>query len=156
MKTIIKFKLNGKYLEVNLDKNKRLLDFLRDDCNLLSVKEGCGIGECGACTVLINNIAVNSCLMLATQINNCEVYTVEGLNNDNTFNKLQENFLNKGAIQCGFCTPGMLISAYALLLKNPKANINEIKESISGNLCRCTGYKPIINAIKQTIDDYDK
>lgn len=156
MKTIIKFKLNGKYLEVNLDKNKRLLDFLRDDCNLLSVKEGCGIGECGACTILLNGIAVNSCLILATQINNCEVYTIEGLNNIEKFNKLQENFLIKGAVQCGFCTPGMLISAYALLLKNSKANINEIKESISGNLCRCTGYKPIINAIKQTIEDYGK
>jgi len=149
----IKFILNGKQVEIEISKNKRLLDFLRDDCNLLSVKEGCGIGECGACTILFNNKAVNSCLMLATQIDDSEIYTIEGLNKIDKFNMLQENFLKNGAVQCGFCTPGMLISAYALMLKNPNANISQIKEAISGNLCRCTGYKPIINAIKETLDN---
>jgi aerobic-type carbon monoxide dehydrogenase small subunit (CoxS/CutS family) len=152
MKEIIKFILNGKLTEISTDKNKRLLDFLRDDCNLLSVKEGCGIGECGACTVLVDKLAVNSCLMLASQISGLEIYTIEGLNNIEGFTKLQENFLKNGAVQCGFCTPGMLISAYALMLKNPNATQNEIREAISGNLCRCTGYIPIINAIKETLE----
>lgn len=152
MKEIIKFKLNGKLTEISIDKNKRLLDFLRDDCNLLSVKEGCGIGECGACTVLVDKLAVNSCLMFASQISGLEIYTIEGLNIIEGFTKLQENFLKNGAVQCGFCTPGMLISAYALILKNPNATQNEIREAISGNLCRCTGYIPIINAIKETLD----
>lgn len=153
MKEKIKFKLNGNQLEIEITENKRLLDFLRDDCNLLSVKEGCGIGECGACTILFNNLAVNSCLMLATQISNSEIYTIEGLNKLEKFKVLQENFLKHGAVQCGFCTPGMLISAYALMLKNPNADINQIKVAISGNLCRCTGYKPIINAIKETLSE---
>lgn len=152
MKEILKFILNGKLTEISTDKNKRLLDFLRDDCNLLSVKEGCGIGECGACTVLVDKLAVNSCLMLASQISGLEIYTIEGLNNIECFTKLQENFLKNGAVQCGFCTPGMLISAYALMLKNPNATQNEIREAISGNLCRCTGYIPIINAIKETLE----
>jgi len=152
MKEILKFILNGKLTEISTDKNKRLLDFLRDDCNLLSVKEGCGIGECGACTVLVDKLAVNSCLMLASQISGLEIYTIEGLNNIEGFTKLQENFLKNGAVQCGFCTPGMLISAYALMLKNPNATQNEIREAISGNLCRCTGYIPIINAIKETLE----
>lgn len=152
MKETIKFILNGKLVEISTDKNKRLLDFLRDDCNLLSVKEGCGIGECGACTVLVDKLAVNSCLMLASQISGLELYTIEGLNTIESFTKLQENFLKKGAVQCGFCTPGMLISAYALMLKNPNATQNEIREAISGNLCRCTGYIPIINAIKETLE----
>ncbi len=153
MKEKIRLKLNGKQFEFEISKNKRLLDFLRDDCNLLSVKEGCGIGECGACTILVNNLAVNSCLLLATQISDTEIYTIEGLNEIEQFKILQQNFLKNGAVQCGFCTPGMLISAYALLLKNKNATIAEIKEAISGNLCRCTGYVPIINAIKETIEN---
>ncbi|HPN38347.1 MAG TPA: (2Fe-2S)-binding protein [Melioribacteraceae bacterium] len=152
MKQIIKFNLNGILTEFQITKNKRLLDFLRDDCNLLSVKEGCGIGECGACTVLVNNLAVNSCLILTSQISGAEIYTIEGLKDIEAFNKLQNNFLKHGAVQCGFCTPGMLISAYALLLKKSDASIQEIKEAISGNLCRCTGYVPIINAVKETIE----
>ena len=147
---IINFKLNGKKTSINLTKNKRLIDLLRDDLNLTGTKEGCSIGECGACTVIINNKAVNSCLVLAQQVNECDVITVEGLANGDKLIKLQENFMKYGAIQCGFCTPGMLMSAYALFLENPTPSREEIATAIEGNLCRCTGYKPIIQAITET------
>ena len=147
---IINFKLNGKETSVNLTQNKRLIDLLRDDLNLTGTKEGCSIGECGACTVIINRKAVNSCLVLAQQVNECDVITVEGLAEGDKLTELQQNFLKYGAIQCGFCTPGMLMSAYALFLENPTPSREEIETAIEGNLCRCTGYKPIIQAITAT------
>ena len=147
---IINFKLNGKETSVNLTQNKRLIDLLRDDLNLTGTKEGCSIGECGACTVIINRKAVNSCLVLAQQIDECDVITVEGLADRDKLTELQQNFLKYGAIQCGFCTPGMLMSAYALFLENPTPSREEIETAIEGNLCRCTGYKPIIQAIEAT------
>ena len=147
---IINFKLNGKETSVNLIKNKRLIDLLRDDLNLTGTKEGCSIGECGACTVIINRKAVNSCLVLAQQIDECDVITVEGLADGDKLTELQQNFLKYGAIQCGFCTAGMLMSAYALFLENPTPSREEIETAIEGNLCRCTGYKPIIQAISAT------
>ena len=147
---IINFKLNGKNTSVELTKNKRLIDLLRDDLKLTGTKEGCSIGECGACTVIINGKAVNSCLVLAQQIDGCEILTVEGLAEGDKLNSLQQNFLKYGAIQCGFCTPGMLMSAYALFLENPTPSREEIETAIEGNLCRCTGYKPIIQAIVST------
>ena len=147
---MIKFKLNGKETSVNLTKNIRLIDLLRDDLKLTGTKEGCSIGECGACTVIINGKAVNSCLVLAQQVDECEVITVEGLAEGDKLTKLQENFMKYGAIQCGFCTPGMLMSAYALFLENPTPTEEEIETTIEGNLCRCTGYKPIIQAITET------
>lgn len=147
---IIKFKLNGKETSVNLPKNIRLIDLLRDDLKLTGTKEGCSIGECGACTVIINGKAVNSCLVLAQQVDECEVITIEGLAEGDKLTKLQENFMKYGAIQCGFCTPGMLMSAYALFLENPTPTEEEIETTIEGNLCRCTGYKPIIQAITET------
>lgn len=149
---IINFKLNGKETAVNLTKNKRLIDLLRDDLNLTGTKEGCSIGECGACTVIINSKAVNSCLVLAQQVDECEVITVEGLAEGDKINALQQNFLKYGAIQCGFCTPGMLMSAYALFMENPSPTLEEVKTAIEGNLCRCTGYKPIIQAIISSSD----
>jgi aerobic-type carbon monoxide dehydrogenase small subunit (CoxS/CutS family) len=147
---IINFKLNGKETSVVLTKNKRLIDLLRDDLNLTGTKEGCSIGECGACTVIINRKAVNSCLVLAQQVDECEVITVEGLAEGDKLTELQQNFLKYGAIQCGFCTPGILMSAYALFLENPTPSREEIETAIEGNLCRCTGYKPIIQAITAT------
>ena len=147
---IINFKLNGNNSSVELTKNKRLIDLLRDNLKLTGTKEGCSIGECGACTVIINGKAVNSCLMLAQQIDGCEILTVEGLAEGDKLNSLQQNFLKYGAIQCGFCTPGMLMSAYALFLENPTPSREEIETAIEGNLCRCTGYKPIIQAIVST------
>ena len=147
---IINFKVNGKNTSAELTRNKRLIDLLRDDLKLTGTKEGCSIGECGACTVIINGKAVNSCLVLAQQVDECEILTVEGLAEGDKLNSLQQNFLKYGAIQCGFCTPGILMSAYALFLENPTPSREEIETAIEGNLCRCTGYKPIIQAIVST------
>lgn len=143
----LKFNLNGTDTEIETKANRRLLDLLRDDLGLTGTKEGCGIGECGACTVIIDDKAVNACLVLAAQVEGARVVTVEGLQTNGQLHRLQENFLKKGAVQCGFCTPGMILSGYALLNENPDPTEDEIKEAIAGNLCRCTGYKQIIDAI---------
>ena len=127
-----------------------MLDLLRGKFNLTGTKEGCGVGECGACTVLMNDKAVNSCLILAAQIEGSEIVTIEGIANGNELHPIQKHFLKHGSIQCGFCTPGMVLSAYALLEENPNPTEEEIKDAIAGNLCRCTGYKQIIDAIKET------
>ena len=146
----IRFKINGKQIEVETKSNKRLLDLLREDLGLTGTKEGCAIGECGACTVIMNKKAVNSCMILAGQVDGKEIITIEGIGDTKKLHPLQKNFLKTGAVQCGFCTPGMLMSAYALLLENKKPSEEEIKEAIEGNLCRCTGYKQIIDAIQKT------
>jgi aerobic-type carbon monoxide dehydrogenase small subunit (CoxS/CutS family) len=143
----VKFVLNGKDLEVEAPGNRALLDLLRDDLGVKSVKKGCENGECGACTVLLDGAPVTSCLVLAPQVEGRAVTTVDGLEDDPFMVKLRQAFLEDGAIQCGFCTPGMLISSYALLKKNPKPTAEEVKKAIEGNLCRCTGYVAIIKAI---------
>ncbi|UCE07119.1 MAG: (2Fe-2S)-binding protein [bacterium] len=149
----IHFRLNEKSIKIESETNRRLIDILREGFNLTGTKEGCGIGECGACTVLLNGKAVNSCLILAGQVDGTEIMTVEGLEKNGSLHPLQENFIKHGAVQCGFCTPGMLMSAYAFLLENPQPTEDEIKEAIAGNLCRCTGYKQIIEAIKITCEE---
>lgn len=146
----IQFKLNDKRVTIETPPSHRLLDLLREDLKLTGTKEGCGIGECGACTVVMNGRAVNSCLILAGQADGAEIITIEGLAENGQLHPLQENFIKSGAVQCGFCTPGMLMSAYALLLENPQPTEAEIKEAIAGNLCRCTGYKQIVTAIAAT------
>jgi len=146
----MKFTLNQNPVTYNGNPLKRVLDLLREDFGLTGTKEGCGIGECGACTIIYNGMAINSCLMFAGQLEGSEVITVEGLSANGELHKLQQSFLNSGAIQCGFCTPGMLMSAYALLLKNPNPTVGEIREAIAGNLCRCTGYKQIEQAISES------
>jgi len=146
----IHFKLNGKPVKIKTEANRRLIDILREDFKLIGTKEGCGIGECGACTVLLNQKAMNSCLILAGQVHGAEIETVEGLAKNGSLHPLQENFIKHGAVQCGFCTPGMLMSAFALSLESPEPTVDEIKEAIAGNLCRCTGYKQIIEAIQIT------
>ncbi len=143
------FHLNRQTITLTTAPNRRLLDLLREDLELTGTKEGCGIGECGACTVLINGKAANACLILAVQIEGAEIITIEGLAQDGKLHPLQQIFLEHGAVQCGFCTPGMLLSAYALLLENPRPTEEEIKEAIAGNICRCTGYKQIIRAVKE-------
>lgn len=148
--TELKFILNGTEVKIVTEPQIRLIDLLRDKFELIGTKEGCGVGECGACTVLINGSAVNSCLVLAGQIDGSEILTIEGLANGEILDPLQKNFLLQGAIQCGFCTPGMVLSASALLDKNPNPTEEEIKDAIAGNLCRCTGYKQIIEAVKET------
>jgi carbon-monoxide dehydrogenase small subunit len=142
------FTVNGKYVQVEVDDAMRLLDILRQKLDLTGTKEGCGIGECGACTVIVNGEAVCAGLILAGQLEGITVETVESLAEDGVLSRLQEAFLEYGAIQCGFCTPGMLMSAKALLDKNPYPTEDEIKTALEGNLCRCTGYIPIIDAVK--------
>ena len=146
----VKFFLNEKQVQLETKPNRRLLDILREDFKLTGTKEGCSIGECGACTVIMNGRAVNSCLVLAGQVNGAKIITIEHLADNGKLNSLQQNFLEAGAVQCGYCTPGMLMSATALLLENPHPNEEEIKEAIAGNLCRCTGYKQIIQAVQKT------
>ena len=148
MKIEVQFKLNGKDISVTTEAKKRLLDVLREELHLTGTKEGCAIGECGACTVIMNGEAVNSCLILIGQVQNAEIITIEGLAQNGELHPLQQKFLEHGAVQCGYCTPGMLLSAYALLLKIKNPTEEEIKEAIAGNLCRCTGYKQIIDAVK--------
>lgn len=147
----IEFVLNRNSITADVEPNIRLLDLLREKFNLTGTKEGCSIGECGACTVIMNGKAVNSCLILAGQCDGAEIITIEGIEEDGKLHPLQENFMKYGAIQCGFCTPGMIMSAYALLLENPDPTEEEIKEAIAGNLCRCTGYKQIIDAVEKSV-----
>lgn len=143
----ISFSLNNKVTEIEIRETDRVLDVLRDQLGLTGTKDGCEIGECGACTILVNGRAINSCLMTAAQLNGTRVLTVEGLGDIPLGKLLQEAFINCGAIQCGFCTPGMLLSAYAILLDISDPTEEEIRIGLSGNLCRCTGYEPIIQAV---------
>jgi carbon-monoxide dehydrogenase small subunit len=147
----ISFILNNHAVTIETNPNKRLVDMLREECGCLSVKEGCGEGECGACTVLVNNNPVTSCLMLAGQIQGDTVLTLEGLSENGEPDKLQTAFIKSGAVQCGFCTPGMILAARALLIKNSHPTREEIKVALSGNLCRCTGYAKIINAVEMAM-----
>ena len=148
-KLSINFVLNSEKVSAQVDSDMRLVDFLRDQLGLTGTKIGCGEGECGACTVIIDAQSVNSCLVLAAQIDGKEVTTIEGLGNYEHLHPLQEAFIEEGAVQCGFCTPGMLLSAKALLDMNSNPRRDEIIRSISGNLCRCTGYVKIANAIEK-------
>ncbi|MDR3591159.1 MAG: (2Fe-2S)-binding protein [Negativicutes bacterium] len=139
--------VNGKKTSAKVRPDKLLADFLREDLGLTGTKKGCGVGECGACTVIVDGRTVNSCLLLAVAVDGCSVITVEGLGSGDNLDALQQAFIDHGAVQCGFCTPGMLLSAKALLDKTPKPTRGEIKRAISGNLCRCTGYTKIVDAI---------
>ncbi len=144
----IHFTLNGKKASCEVQDKELLLHTLREQFSLKSLKEGCGIGECGTCTVLIDDEPHYSCLTLASKINGHDVKTVEYLGDAELLHPLQKAFIDSGAVQCGYCTPGMLLSAYSLLIKNGDPSDDEIKEAISGNLCRCTGYIQIIEAIR--------
>ena len=147
-KKLITITLNGNLVEVPASPNQTLLQLLRDDLRLTGTKHGCGVGDCGSCTVLLDGRPVNSCLMLAFQADGKQVTTVEALSDGDKLHPLQEAFVEKGAIQCGFCTPGMLLSAKSLLEKNPRPDERGIREAVSGNLCRCTGYQKIVEAIQ--------
>lgn len=140
--------INRRHRSLDIAPNQTLLDLLRDELGLMGTKRGCEIGECGACTVLMNGKAVNACLVLAPQIDGQEILTVEGLADGEKLHPLQESFLNHEAVHCGFCTPGMLLSAKELLDENPEPTEEEIRLAISGNLCRCTGYVQIVEAIE--------
>jgi len=143
-----KFILNDHPVTVECSGSETLLSVLRDHFGLLGVKEGCGVGECGACTVLLDDRAVNACLVAAGKVQGRQVTTIEGLAVEDRLHPLQQGFLKMGAVQCGFCTPGMILSAYSLLKENPNPTRREIVAGLSGNLCRCTGYHDIIRAVK--------
>jgi carbon-monoxide dehydrogenase small subunit len=146
----LQFEVNGVPRELDVDPATRLIDVLRRDLGLTGTKEGCGEGECGACTVLVDELPVDSCLMLATQVRGRRVLTVEGLARDGELDELQRQFIAAGAIQCGFCTPGMLMAAKALLLRTPDPSEQQIRAALAGNLCRCTGYTAIVAAVRAT------
>ncbi len=147
MKKIINLTINDQVYEIAVESNKTLADMLRYDLDLTGTKKGCDTGDCGACTVILNGDAVNSCLVLAVQTDGAVIETIEGLATEEGLHPIQEAFVEKGAIQCGFCSPGMILSTKNLLDKNPNPTEAEIREGISGNLCRCTGYQKIFEAI---------
>ena len=151
MKKIIRLTINGEAYEIAADPNRTLVDLLRYDLGLIGTKKGCDTGDCGACTVILNGNPVNSCLILAVQVDGSTVETIESLETDEGLHPLQKAFVEKGAIQCGYCTPGMIMSAKSLLDKNPCPDDLEIRKGISGNLCRCTGYQKIFEAVKSQI-----
>ncbi|MFH0959705.1 MAG: (2Fe-2S)-binding protein [Pseudomonadota bacterium] len=149
MKKIIRLIVNGEPVEAAVAQNQTLVQFLREDLGLTGTKHGCGLGDCGACTVILDGKAVNSCLVLAVQANGSDVLTIEGLAENGKLHPLQQAFVDKGAIQCGFCTPGMILSAKALLEEKPNPSELDIRTALSGNLCRCTGYQKIVEAIDE-------
>ncbi|NOZ13181.1 MAG: (2Fe-2S)-binding protein [Acidobacteria bacterium] len=148
MSQIIQFTLNGTPVSLESDPMRRLLDVLRDDFSETGVKEGCGEGECGACSVFLNGKLVNSCLVALGSIEGMNVETIVHFKNTPAYRVIEQAFSDAGAVQCGFCTPGMVLAAYALLKNNPHPGENDIREAISGNLCRCTGYNMIVDGIR--------
>ncbi|NQU02711.1 MAG: (2Fe-2S)-binding protein [Syntrophaceae bacterium] len=148
MKQKIELSVNGEVWEVEAAPHRTLLEVLREDLGLTGAKEGCGLGTCGSCTVLIDGAPVLSCLTLALEAQGKNITTIEGLMKDNKPDPLQEAFVNHGALQCGWCTPGAIMSSKALLEDNPNPSREEIREALAGNLCRCTGYKKIVEAVE--------
>jgi len=147
LKKIIRLKVNGEIHEIAVDPWRTLLEVLREDLGFTGTKESCDLGTCGACTVLINGEPMLSCLLLACEWEDQEILTIEGMATGGRLHPLQESFISHGAFQCGFCTPGMILTAKALLEENPHPSEEEIRKAISGNICRCTGYTKIIDAI---------
>ena len=148
MKKKVAFTINDEHVELEIESHRTLLEVLREDLGLTGTKEGCGLGACGACTVLIEGLPALSCLTLALEVKNKRIRTIEGLMTGDELDPIQSSFVENGAIQCGFCTPGVIMSVKGLLGQNPRPARKEIKDAISGNLCRCTGYKKIIDAVE--------
>ena len=149
MKKLITLTVNDSAYEVAVAPNRTLTQLLRDDLNLLGTKEGCGVGDCGACTVIMDGKPVNSCLVLAVQADGSDITTIEGVATSDGLHPVQQTFVEMGAIQCGFCTPGMVLSATSLLENNPHPTEHEVRQALSGNLCRCTGYQKIVEAVQE-------
>lgn len=149
----IRMKVNGTLLEARTRPDRTLLDLLRDEFGLTGTKKGCEEGECGACTVIMDGRAVLACLTPALKADGTDITTIEGLEQDGELHPLQKAFLDEGAVQCGYCTPGMILSAKALLDVNPAPTVEQVKEAISGNLCRCTGYTKIVRAIQRAAEE---
>ncbi len=148
MKKTINLTINGMEHEISVSPNQTLLDLLRYDLGLTGTKKGCDLGDCGSCTVIVDGKPVSSCLVLAVQANGKDILTIEGMETEEDLHPIQQSFIDHGAIQCGFCTPGMILSGKALLDQNPNPDESDIRIAISGNLCRCTGYQKIVEAIK--------
>lgn len=148
--------VNGQAERVLVSPGMTLLELLRERLHLTGTKEGCGVGECGACTVLLDGVPVNSCLVLAAEVDGREVRTIEGEAAEGHLSPLQEAFIAEDAVQCGFCTPGMVMSARGLLLRNPDPSEDEIREALAGNLCRCTGYEAIVAAVRRAAAELRK
>jgi aerobic carbon-monoxide dehydrogenase small subunit len=148
----ISFRLNGNDAHVDVPPDRRVVDVLREDLGLTGTKESCAEGDCGACTVLVDGESKLSCLMLAAQLEGCEITTVEGLAKGDHLNAVQEAFAEHGAVQCGFCIPGMVMASADLLQRNPNPTRAEIRDGLSGNLCRCTGYQKIVDAVQIAAD----
>jgi len=146
----ISLTINGEYEQLDVPSNLTLLQMLRDKLALTGTKNGCNAGECGACTVLLNGEPVNSCMLLAVECDGAKIVTVEGLAHDSQLDPVQQAIIDHGGVQCGFCTPGILISSRALLDRNPDPTEDEIREALVGNLCRCTGYLRIVDAVKDS------
>lgn len=152
MKHPIRLAVNGESCECNVEPRKTLLDFLRDDLGLTGTKKGCDNGECGACTVLLNGRPVNACLVLAVETDGQEVMTIEGVADGPRLHPLQQAFIQYGAVQCGYCSPGMILTAKALLDENPRPTETEVKKAIAGNLCRCGTYNKVVKAVLRTAE----
>lgn len=152
----IQFTVNGEKVSLEVAADETALQAIRDGLKLKGTKEGCGIGECGACTIVVDGKSMNACLMLAAKLHGREVLTVEGLEEGSELHPIQQSFLDHHAVQCGFCTPGLLMSSYALLEENPNPDRQEIIDSISGNLCRCTGYQQIVTSIEDAAERLGK
>ncbi len=150
------FTLNGKKVDLEISPGISALELIRDQLELKGTKEGCGIGECGACAIEVDGKAVNACLMFAAQLDGRNVLTVEGLETPSGLHPIQEAFRDHHAVQCGYCTPGLLMSTHALLAENPHPDRDDINTAISGHLCRCTGYKNIVSAIEAAGKDVDR
>ena len=155
-KVDIKLRINGRYHAISVEPRKTLVDAIREDCGLTGTHIGCEHGVCGACTVLLDGEAVRSCLMLAVQAEGRSITTVEGLSNDNDLTPLQKSFRKHHALQCGFCTPGMITTAHALLTEEPDCDADRVREVLSGNICRCTGYVSIVEAVLDARSAYRK
>lgn len=146
----IQFTLNNQPVSIEAAPDLTLLDLVRNYLGLTGTKEGCGVGECGACSVIMDGELVNSCLVLAPQVQGCQVLTIEGVSSEGKPNDMQQNFIDHGAVQCGYCIPGMVLAGEALLMHKPQPSREEIRGAITGNLCRCTGYQHIVDAIEAT------
>ena len=155
MKKSIRFKLNGEMRSIDVDPSEILLDVLRYKMGATSPKCGCGSGDCGTCTIIINGESIKSCLVLGIEVDGAEVLTLEGIMDDG-LTKVQETMLSGNAFQCGFCAPGFIMASHDLITHNPKPSVDEIKEALAGNLCRCTGYIPILEAVHKACNSLEK
>ncbi|SMP79613.1 carbon-monoxide dehydrogenase small subunit [Desulfonatronum zhilinae] len=153
---IVRCVINGRPLELETEPDRRVVDLLREDLGLLGTKEGCGSGECGTCTILVDGVPKLSCLMLAVQLEGRSIVTVEGLGSGTDPHPVQRAFAERGAVQCGYCTPGMVVTAADLLARRPCPDRQAIREALSGNLCRCTGYQKIVDAVESVARDQDR